>query len=79
MLTEPIIDSAMEELEALAPLLSAEVHQAGAAPTLLSPQVRAYKEALLTTRVLVEKLRVVRMFCLSHRAGRGPCTTCDGE
>jgi hypothetical protein len=79
MLTEPIIDSAMEELEALAPLLSAEVRLAPSAPTSLSPQARAYKEALLTTRVLVEKLRVVRMFCLSRRAERGPCPTCDGE
>jgi hypothetical protein len=47
--------------------------------TSLSPQVRAYKEALLTTRVLLEKLRVVRLFCASRRAGEGPCPLCDGE
>jgi hypothetical protein len=79
MLTAPLIDSAMAELEALTPLLSAEVTQAVAPPTSLSPQVRAYKEALLTTRVLLEKLRVVRLLCASRRAGQGPCPLCDGE
>jgi hypothetical protein len=79
MLTAPLIDSAMAELEALTPLLSAEVTDAVVPPTSLSPQVRAYKEALLTTRVLLEKLRVVRLFCASRRASVGPCPLCDGE
>jgi hypothetical protein len=79
MLTAPLIDSAMAELEALTPLLSAEVTEAVIPLTSLSPQVRAYKEALLTTRVLLEKLRVVRLFCASRRAGEGPCPLCDGE
>jgi hypothetical protein len=71
MLTTPQIDAAMEELEALAPLLSAEVSAA------LPPDARAYKEALLTTRVLVEKLRVVRLFCSSQRTPHTRCPNCD--
>jgi hypothetical protein len=76
MLTTPQIDAAMEELEALAPLLSAEV--SAASPTPLPPDARAYKEALLTTRVLVEKLRVVRLFCSSRRMlPHTRCPNCD--
>jgi hypothetical protein len=77
MITTPSIDSAMEEPETLAPLLLTEVGEAASPP--LSPQLRAYKEALMTTRVLVEKLRVVRMYCSAPRPMQGPCTTCDGE
>jgi hypothetical protein len=79
VLTAPIIDSALEELEALAPLLSAEVPQSVSIPTSLSPQARAYKEALMTTRVLAEKLRVLRTYCLTYPTGRRPCSTCDGD
>jgi len=75
MLTTPQIDAAMEELEALAPLLSAEVSAALPAP--LPPEARAYKEALLTTRVLVEKLRVVRLLCSSRRTPDTRCANCD--
>jgi hypothetical protein len=75
MLTAPQVDAAMEELEALAPLLSAEVNVDS--PTPLPPQARAYKEALMTTRVLVEKLRVVRMFCSSRHTSLIRCTNCD--
>jgi hypothetical protein len=70
MLTTPQIDSAMEELQALAPLLSAETRDS---PAPLPPRARAYKEALLTTRVLVEKLRVLRNYCGPHIR----CADCD--
>jgi hypothetical protein len=76
MLTTSQIDAAMEELETLAPLLSAEIG-ADAAQINLSPPARAYKEALMTTRVLAEKLRVVRIFCSSHREPYTRCINCD--
>lgn len=74
MLTRPQIDSAMEELQALAPLLSAETSDS---PTPLPPRARACKEALLTTRILVEKLRALRRFCPSIGAPHVRCAECD--
>ena len=74
MLTAPQIDSAMEELEALAPLLSAET---SGEPGPLPPRARAVKEALMTTRVLVEKLRIVRNYCSSNRGPHIRCTDCE--
>jgi hypothetical protein len=74
MLTTPQIDSAMEGLQALAPLLSAETSDS---PAPLPPRARAYKEALLTTRVLVEKLRVLRNYCSSNREPHIRCADCD--
>ena len=80
MLTPPHIDAAIEELEALAPLLSAEVPaEPQTQATAQTVQSRAYKEALLTTRVLMEKLRVVRLLCVPRRITQGPCNTCDGD
>ena len=76
MLTTPQIDAVMDDLEALAPLLSAEASAGSPAP--LRPSARAYKEALMTTRVLVEKLRIVRSFC-SPRTPHRSCTNCDDE
>jgi hypothetical protein len=64
----------MEELQALAPLLSAETADS---PTPLPPRARAYKEALLTTRVLVEKLRVLRNYSSSNRRPHVRCADCD--
>ena len=69
------IDSVLEELASLAPVLSAEVEQAATAP--LSAQARACKEALMTTRVLMDKLNLVRRF--SRPSGSGICTTCEGD
>jgi hypothetical protein len=74
MLTTPQIDVVMEDLEALAPLLSVGASADSAAP--LPSSARAYKEALLTTRVLVEKLRVVRNFC-SACVPHARCDNCD--
>jgi hypothetical protein len=76
MLTVSHIDAAMEELDALAPLLSAEL---GVEPTAasLSRQAQVYKEALMTTRVLAEKLRVVRMLCSSQYPAASRCSNCD--
>ena len=81
MLTPPLLDAAMLELETLAPLLSAEIQaEPQTDATALSTHARAYKEALLTTRVLVEKLRVVRLLCQSRlRSHQGPCKSCDGD
>jgi len=53
MLTAPQIDAAMDQLDALAPLLSAEISTVPVpAQTPLPPHTRAYKEALMTMRVL---------------------------
>ncbi len=56
--TEPTIDSAMEELEPLAPPLWAKVRLGRREPITLLPHAGAYKEALLTTRVFVDHLRL---------------------
>jgi hypothetical protein len=78
MLTTPQIDAAMDQLEALAPLLSAEISTVPvSAQAPLPPHARAYKEALMTTRVLVEKLRGARIFCSSHSESHLRCTNCD--
>jgi hypothetical protein len=78
MLTAPQIDAAVDQLEALAPLLSAEISTVPVpAQTPLPPHARAYKEALMTMRVLVEKLRVARIFCSSHPESHVRCTNCD--
>jgi hypothetical protein len=75
MIAEPI-ESAMQELQALAPLLSAEVRQSEPSSA-LSSQAIACKEALMTTRILIEKLQVIRRFARGR--GGGHCATCDGE
>ena len=76
MLTAPQVEAVMDQLEALAPLLSAEVSPV-VAPAPLSAYARAYKEALITTRVLVEKLRVVRIFArhTPNRLSAAPIAT----
>ncbi len=74
-MTRDPIDSALEELASLAPVLSAEVEHAAAVP--LSAQARACKEALMTTRVLMDKLNHVRRF--SRPSGSGVCATCEGD
>jgi hypothetical protein len=75
MISEPI-ESAMQELNALAPLLSAEVRQAGHTSA-MSLQAIACKEALMTTGILMEKLKVIRQFL--YEPGTGRCATCDDE
>jgi hypothetical protein len=79
MISESAIDSALEELEALAPLLSAEVRDASSDASGPSLRRRACKEALLTIGVSLEKLRAVRAIYLSQSMGRGRCLTCDGD
>jgi len=56
---------------------AANTEVSAVSPTALPPDLRGYKEALLTTRVLVEKLRVVRAFCSSRRTPCTRCTNCD--
>jgi hypothetical protein len=73
------IDSTTQALEALAPLLAAEVRPAPEASAPLSFQARAYKEAWLTAGVMLEKLRVIRAISALQSSGRRPCATCDGE
>jgi hypothetical protein len=78
MPTIPQTDATMEKLEALAPVLSAEISTVPVpAQTPLPPHARAYKEALMTMRVLVEKLCVARIFCSSHPESQVRCTSCD--
>jgi hypothetical protein len=68
------IDSTLQELTALAPLLSSRVPPEAEAVH-LSPQARAFKEALLTTRVLLGKLQIVKMYW----APNPRCSNCDGD
>lgn len=44
-------------------------HEVGAAESPLTPEQRLRKEALMTTRVLLSKLRLVRSFCQEQSDG----------
>jgi hypothetical protein len=57
--TRDDLDKALRELDSLTAALSADVREAGAENALSAP-ARLRKEALMTTRILVSKLQVVR-------------------
>ena len=55
-----VIDHTLEDLEMLSTFLSDEVDERMHDPDELTPQARKCKEALMTIRVLMPKLRDVR-------------------
>jgi hypothetical protein len=61
MLIDPAVDETIRNLEVLATRFAREVRDA-APDGPLSPEQRLCKEALLTTRVLLPKLQLVRSF-----------------
>jgi hypothetical protein len=73
------IDATIQELEQLKRLLMSQVP--ASEPTVaLSQEARAYKEALLTARVLTEKLRTLRRYRVSpNESSQGRCASCDGD
>jgi len=55
-----VLDGTLENLEMLSAFLSDEIDERTHDPETLSPQARKYKEALLSIKVLMPKLREVR-------------------
>jgi hypothetical protein len=61
MTTDHSVDQTIRNLEGLSARLAQEMHE-GATESALTPEQRLRKEALMTTRVLLSKLRLVRSF-----------------
>jgi hypothetical protein len=55
-----VLDGTLENLELLCAFLSDEIDERMHDPDTLTPQARKYKEALLTIKILMPKLREVR-------------------
>jgi hypothetical protein len=74
-----LIDTTLQDLEQLKRLLMSQVP--ASEPTVaLSQETRAYKEALLTARVLTAKLRTLCQYRVSHdESSPGRCASCDGD
>lgn len=68
MLTDQAVDETIRSLHSLAASFAREVREA-AAEGPLSPEQQLCKEALMTTRVLLSKLQLVRSFCQPDRSG----------
>jgi hypothetical protein len=64
------IDRTLHDLEQLKPLLMSQV-PASEPDAPLSQEARAYKEALLTARVLTAKLRTLRQYRVSRDDSSG--------
>jgi hypothetical protein len=62
MLTDHAVDETIRNLQGLAASFAQEVRE-GPAHGPLSPEKQLCKEALMTTRVLISKLQLVRSFC----------------
>ncbi|HEX2494074.1 MAG TPA: hypothetical protein VHK24_09885 [Steroidobacter sp.] len=77
MFTDPrtLVDETLDRLETLAVLLADEVDERMHEHAELSPDARRCKEALLTMKVLIPKLREARAAQLFH-GSRNPLALC---
>ena len=73
-----LFDETLDRLETLSVYLADETDERTHDLALLSPEARRCKEALLTIKVLIPKLRQARAAELFRDAANGPvCATCD--